>query len=56
VLAVITKNQADTSYVADNEGHRLIRAVTRAAYEHFNPDAAWCPSAARPVPGSRRCR
>jgi beta-lactamase class A len=56
VLAVITKNQADTSDVADNEGHRLIRAVTRAAFEHFNPGAAWCPPGPGPVPGSRRCR
>jgi beta-lactamase class A len=53
VLAVITRNQADTSYVADNEGHRLIRAVTRAVYEHFNPDDPWRPlarPAARPLP------
>jgi beta-lactamase class A len=56
VLAVITKNQADTSYVAQNEGHRLIRAVTRAVYEHFNPGDAWCPPVAGPVAGSRRCR
>lgn len=45
VLAVITKNQADTSYAADNEGHRLIRGVSRAVYEHFNPGDAWRPSA-----------
>ncbi len=45
VLAVITKNQADTTYLADNEGHRLIRAVTRAVYEHFNPDDPWRPLA-----------
>jgi beta-lactamase class A len=51
VLAVITKNQADTSYVADNEGHRLIRAVTRAVYEHFNPDDPWRPL---PRPAARR--
>lgn len=43
VVAVITKNQVDTSYEADNEGHRLIRAVSRAVYEHFNPDDAWRP-------------
>lgn len=43
VLAVITKNQADESYEHDNEGHRLIRAVTRAVYEHFNPDDPWRP-------------
>lgn len=52
VLAVITRNQADTTYAADNEGHRLIRAVARAVYEHFNPGDPWRPlprPAARPT-------
>ena len=44
VLAVITRDQADTSYVADNEGHRLIRAISRTVYEHFNPDDPWRPA------------
>jgi beta-lactamase class A len=44
VLSVITKDQADTSYAADNEGHRLIRAVSRAVYEHFNPRDPWRPA------------
>ncbi|HEX8245454.1 MAG TPA: serine hydrolase [Longimicrobium sp.] len=43
VLAVITKNQADTSYTMDNEGYRLIRTVSRAVYEHFNPRDPWRP-------------
>jgi beta-lactamase class A len=43
VLAVITKNQVDESYEETNEGHRLIRAVSRAVYEHFNPDDPWRP-------------
>jgi beta-lactamase class A len=43
VLAVITRNQVDTSYEEDNEGHRLIRAVSRAVYEHFNPNDPWRP-------------
>jgi beta-lactamase class A len=43
VLAIITADQADTSYEAGNEGYRLIRAVSRAVYEHFNPDDAWRP-------------
>lgn len=43
VLAVITRNQADTRYAHDNEGHRLIRAVSRAVYEHFNPRDPWRP-------------
>jgi beta-lactamase class A len=45
VLAVITKNQQDTSYEHDNEGHRLIRSISRTVYEHFNPADPW-----RPVP------
>jgi beta-lactamase class A len=43
VLAIITKDQADQSYDADNEGHRLIRAVSRAVYRHFNPSDPWRP-------------
>ncbi|WP_331055535.1 serine hydrolase [Longimicrobium sp.] len=43
VLAVITGDQTDQSYDADNEGHRLIRAVTRAVYRHFNPADPWRP-------------
>ena len=43
VLAVMTKNQADESYASDNEGHRLIRAVSRAVYAHFNPADPWRP-------------
>ena len=43
VLAVITRDQADTGYAAENEGYRLIRAVSRAVYEHFNPGDAWRP-------------
>lgn len=43
VLAIITKDQADESYDAGNEGHRLIRAVSRAVYQHFNPSDPWRP-------------
>jgi beta-lactamase class A len=43
VLAVMTNDQFDTSYAAENEGHRLIRAISRAVYEHFNPDDPWRP-------------
>lgn len=43
VLAVITKNQTDESYEETNEGYRLIRAVSRAVYEHFNPGDPWRP-------------
>lgn len=44
VLAVITKNQADETYEQNNEGWRLIRAVSRAVYEHFNPRDPWRPT------------
>ncbi|HEU4454384.1 MAG TPA: serine hydrolase [Longimicrobium sp.] len=43
VLAIITRNQQDTSYTPDNEGTRLIQAVSRAVYEHFNPADPWRP-------------
>jgi beta-lactamase class A len=43
VVAIITKNQQDTSYEPDNEGFRLIRSVSRAVYEHFNPADTWRP-------------
>jgi beta-lactamase class A len=39
VLAVITRNQQDTTHAADNEGFRLLREVSRVVYRHFNPDA-----------------
>ena len=45
VLAVITRNQTDTSYEPNNEGARLIRAVSRTVYEHFNPEDPWRPAA-----------
>lgn len=43
VVAAITRDQVDTSYGADNEGHRLIRAVSRTVYRHFVPDDPWRP-------------
>jgi beta-lactamase class A len=48
VLAVITRNQTDTSDAPDNEGFRLIRGISRAVYTHFNPDDPWQPA---PAPG-----
>jgi beta-lactamase class A len=45
VLAIITRNQTDESYLPENEGHRLIRAVSRAVYQHFNPTDPWRPAA-----------
>jgi beta-lactamase class A len=43
VLAMITKNQTDTSEARDSEGYTLLRAVSRAVYQHFNPDDPWRP-------------
>jgi beta-lactamase class A len=43
VLSVITRNQQDTSYEPDNEGFRLIRSISRAVYQHFNPADPWRP-------------
>jgi beta-lactamase class A len=37
VLAVITRNQADESWGADNAGFVLLREVSDALYRHFNP-------------------
>jgi beta-lactamase class A len=44
VLAVITKNQVDTGYQPGNEGSRLLQAVSRAVYEHYNPEDTWRPA------------
>jgi beta-lactamase class A len=44
VLAIITRNQVDTGYEPGNEGSRLIQAVSRAVYEHFNPEDLWRPA------------
>jgi beta-lactamase class A len=44
VLAVITRNQVDTGYQPGNEGSRLIQAVSRAVFQHFNPEAIWQPA------------
>jgi beta-lactamase class A len=43
VFSVITKNQADTTWTADNEGFRLIREVSRTLWRHFEPDSDWRP-------------
>jgi beta-lactamase class A len=44
VLAVITRNQMDSSPELDNEGYRLIRSISREVYRHFNPDDGWRPA------------
>ena len=43
VLAVLTKNQEDSSPELENEGYQLIRDISRAVYEHFNRDDPWRP-------------
>lgn len=45
VLSILTRNQQDSSWVAENEGWRLIGDVSRTVYRHFNPRDPW-----RPVP------
>lgn len=54
VLAILTRQQADSSYDAGNEGHRLIRAVSRAVYTHWNPRDPWRPLPRAPVPDTQR--
>lgn len=44
VFTVITKNQEDTSWGADNEGFVLLRDVSRTLWQHFEPDADWRPA------------
>ena len=51
LLMVVTKEQADTRYAPDNAGYDLIRAVSRLAWETFEPGADWTPP-----PGSERFR
>lgn len=49
VFCVITKNQADESWEADNEGFVLLRDVSRILWRHFEPDFGW-----EPPPGTER--
>ncbi len=44
VFAVVTRNQADESWGRDNEGFRLLRAVSRLLWETFEPDDEWEPA------------
>ena len=41
VFSVITKNQEDKSWDADNEGFVLLRDVSRVLWEHFEPESTW---------------
>jgi beta-lactamase class A len=43
VFCVITKNQQDQRWESDNEGYVLIRKVSRALWEYFEPQSTWKP-------------
>ena len=44
VFCLITKNQQDTSWEYDNEGFRLIRAVSKHLWNYYEPDSYWVPA------------
>ena len=43
VFCVVTKNQEDRSWEADNAGYLLIRDVSRLLWNHFEPASDWTP-------------
>ena len=45
VFSVITRNQADTSYAASNQGYVLLRKVSALLWRHFEPGHPWNPPA-----------
>lgn len=49
VFCVITKNQEDQSWKADNAGFVLLRNVSRTLWNYFEPQSPWSPA-----PGSER--
>jgi beta-lactamase class A len=46
VFCAITRNQADTSYPATNEGYTLLRNISALLWRWFEPRHPW-----RPAPG-----
>lgn len=44
VFCVITRNQRDESWRADNEGFVLLRNVSRILWNHFEPRSRWKPA------------
>ncbi len=48
VFTVITKNQEDQSWEADNAGFVLLRNVSRLLWDHFEPDNPWSPAGETP--------
>jgi len=45
VFCVITKNQADESWEASNEGYVLLRKVSALLWTYFEPETPWTPAA-----------
>lgn len=43
LFSVITADQTDTRWAADNEGYELIRAVSKILWNRFEPGAEWTP-------------
>jgi beta-lactamase class A len=41
LFSVITADQADTRWAADNDGYELIRAVSRMLWNRFEPGSEW---------------
>lgn len=41
VFCIATKNQADTSYTADNEGIRMIRNLSHLLWTYYEPHYKW---------------
>ena len=44
VFCVITKNQEDETWTANNEGYVLLRNVSTILWNYFEPDSKWKPS------------
>jgi len=43
VLAVYTRDNADTRWARDNEAEEAIRAISRAVWRHYHPRHRWTP-------------
>jgi beta-lactamase class A len=44
VFAVITRNQRDTTYAAENQGYVLLRRVSALLWREFEPGRPWTPA------------
>ena len=44
VFCIITNNQEDTSWGADNAGYVLIRKISETLWQHFEPNSRWRPA------------